>query len=105
MGIARAAIINVLTGRRGQGGSTITMQVARNFFLTTERTYTRKLYEIAMSFKIENELTKDQILEIYMNQIYLGQRAYGFEAAAKPISAVRSQRSPWGKPLRSQGFR
>lgn len=69
--------------RRGQGGSTITMQVARNFFLTTERSYTRKLYEIAMSFKIENELTKDQILEIYMNQIYLGQRAYGFEAAAK----------------------
>lgn len=83
MGIARAAIVNVLTGRRGQGGSTITMQVARNFFLTTERSYTRKLYEIAMSFKIENELTKDQILEIYMNQIYLGQRAYGFEAAAK----------------------
>ena len=83
MGIVRAAIANVLTGRRGQGGSTITMQVARNFFLTTERTYTRKLYEIAMSFKIENELTKDQILEIYMNQIYLGQRAYGFEAASK----------------------
>ena len=51
MGIARAAIINVLTGRRGQGGSTITMQVARNFFLTTERTYTRKLYEIAMSLQ------------------------------------------------------
>ena len=62
MGIARAAIVNVLTGRRGQGGSTITMQGARNFFLTTERSYTRKLYEIAMSFKIENELTKDQIL-------------------------------------------
>lgn len=83
MGIARAAVANLLTGRRGQGGSTITMQVARNFFLTTERTYTRKLYEIAMSFKIEHELTKDQILEIYMNQIYLGQRAYGFESAAK----------------------
>lgn len=83
MGIARAAIANLVTGRRGQGGSTITMQVARNFFLTTKRTYTRKLYEIAMSFKIEHELTKDQILEIYMNQIYLGQRAYGFESAAK----------------------
>lgn len=82
-GIARAAIINVLTGRRGQGGSTITQQVARNFFLTTKRTYTRKLYEIAMSLKIEQKLTKDEILEIYLNQIYLGQRAYGFSSAAK----------------------
>lgn len=82
-GIARAAVINLLTGRRAQGGSTITQQVARNFFLTTQRTYTRKLYEIAMSFKIEDELTKDQILEIYMNQIYLGQRAYGFASAAR----------------------
>lgn len=89
-GILRAAVINVLTGRRGQGGSTITMQVARNFFLTTQRTYTRKLYEIAMSFKIEHELTKDQILEIYMNQIYLGQRAYGFASAA---------RTYFGRPL------
>ena len=89
-GIVRAALINILTGRRGQGGSTITQQVARNFFLTTERTYTRKLYEIAMSFKIEHELTKDQILEIYMNQIYLGQRAYGFAAAA---------RTYFGRPL------
>ena len=78
-GIARAAVINVLTGRRGQGGSTITQQVARNFFLSSERTYTRKLYEIAMSFKIEQTLTKDEILEIYLNQIYLGQRAYGFQ--------------------------
>lgn len=74
-GIARAAISNILTGRRGQGGSTITMQVARNFFLSTERTYTRKLYEIAMAYKIERNLTKDQILEVYLNQIYLGQRA------------------------------
>ena len=73
----------MLTGRRGQGGSTITQQVARNFFLSSERTYTRKLYEIAMSFKIEKTLTKDQILEIYMNQIYLGQRAYGFQSAAR----------------------
>ena len=104
MGIARAAIVNVLTGRRGQGGSTITMQVARNFFLTTERSYTRKLYEIAMSFKIENELTKDQILEIYMNQIYLGQ-PMGLKLPRKPISAVRSQRSRLGKPLRSRAFR
>ncbi len=89
-GIARAAVINLLTGRRAQGGSTITQQVARNFFLTSERTYTRKLYEIAMSFKIESQLTKDQILEIYMNQIYLGQRAYGFSSAA---------RTYFGRPL------
>ena len=82
-GIARAAFINLLTGRRGQGGSTITQQVARNFFLSSERTYTRKLYEIAMSFKIEQTLTKDEILEIYLNQIYLGQRAYGFQSAAR----------------------
>ena len=74
-GILRAAFVNVLLGRRAQGGSTITQQVARNFFLTTERSYTRKLYEIAMSFKIEHELTKDEILEIYMNQIYLCERA------------------------------
>lgn len=83
MGIARAALSNLLTGRRGQGGSTITMQVARNFFLSSERTYTRKLYEVAMAFKIERHLTKDQILEVYLNQIYLGQRAYGFAAAAR----------------------
>lgn len=82
-GIMRAAFTNILTGRRGQGGSTITQQVARNFFLSSERTYTRKLYEIAMSFKIEQTLTKDQILEIYLNQIYLGQRAYGFQSAAR----------------------
>lgn len=82
-GIARAAITNLITGRRAQGGSTITQQVARNFFLSSERTYIRKLYEIAMSFKIERSLTKDQILEIYLNQIYLGQRAYGFQSAAK----------------------
>lgn len=82
-GIVRAAISNFVTGRRAQGGSTITQQVARNFFLSSERTYTRKLYEIAMSFKIERSLSKDEILEIYLNQIYLGQRAYGFQSAAK----------------------
>ncbi len=82
-GIVRAALTNLLSGRRSQGGSTITQQVARNFFLSSERTYTRKIYEIAMSFKIEHTLTKDEILEIYMNQIYLGQRAYGFQSAAK----------------------
>ncbi len=82
-GIARAAIANLITGRRGQGGSTITMQVARNFFLSSERTYTRKLYEIAMAYKIERNLSKDEILEVYLNQIYLGQRSYGFAAAAR----------------------
>lgn len=59
------------------------MQVARNFFLSSERTYTRKLYEVAMAYKIEKNLTKDQIFEVYLNQIYLGQRAYGFSAAAQ----------------------
>ena len=63
-GIARAALSNLLTGRKGQGGSTITMQVARNFFLSSERTYTRKIYEVAMAYKIERHLTKDQILEV-----------------------------------------
>jgi penicillin-binding protein 1A len=82
-GIVRAAIANFVTGRRSQGGSTITQQVARNFFLSSERTYIRKLYEIAMSFKIEQTLTKDEILEIYINQIYLGQHAYGFQSAAR----------------------
>lgn len=82
-GIVRAAVSNLISGRRGQGGSTITMQVARNFFLSSERTYTRKFYEIAMAYKIERNLTKDQILEVYLNQIYLGQRAYGFASAAQ----------------------
>jgi len=83
MGIARAALANLTSGGRGQGASTITMQVARNFFLTREKTYNRKLYEILLAFKIEHELSKDQILELYINQIYLGQRAYGFAAAAR----------------------
>ncbi|HOX88229.1 MAG TPA: penicillin-binding protein 1A [Burkholderiaceae bacterium] len=82
-GIARAAASNFLTGRRGQGGSTITMQVARNFFLSSERSYIRKLYEIAMAYKIESTLSKDRILEIYANQIFLGARSYGFAAASQ----------------------
>lgn len=82
-GLARAAFANFASGRRGQGGSTITMQVARNFFLTSERSYIRKIYEIALSYKIEFSLPKDRILEIYANQIFLGQRAYGFSAAAQ----------------------
>lgn len=83
LGIARATLANITTGGRGQGASTITMQVARNFFLTREKTYNRKLYEILLALKIERSLPKDQILELYINQIYLGQRAYGFSAAAR----------------------
>ena len=83
MGIARAAISNLTSGGRSQGASTITMQVARNFFLSSERTLRRKVYEALMAFKIENSLTKDQILQLYINQIYLGQRAYGFAAASR----------------------
>ncbi|MBW7901161.1 MAG: penicillin-binding protein 1A [Rhodocyclaceae bacterium] len=82
LGVLRAAVMN-LTSSRKQGASTITQQVARNFFLSREQTYTRKLYEALLSFKIEHHLSKDQILELYINQIYLGQRAYGFAAAAQ----------------------
>jgi penicillin-binding protein 1A len=82
-GIARAAYSLVKTGSKKQGGSTITMQVARNFFLSREKTYLRKLNEIFLSFKIERELSKDEILELYLNKIYLGQRAYGVAAAAQ----------------------
>ncbi len=89
--IGRALLSNILAGRKGQGGSTITMQVARNCFLSSEKSYMRKLYEVAIATKLEHELTKDQILEIYVNQIYLGQRAYGFGSAA---------RTYFGKPLK-----
>jgi len=82
-GIARAAIANLISGHKGQGASTITMQVARNFFLSPKRTYTRKFKEMLLAFKLEANFTKDQILELYLNKIYLGQRAYGFAAAAK----------------------
>lgn len=83
LGVARAAYANLTQGGRRQGASTITMQVARNFFLSSEKTLTRKLYEVLLAFKIENNLEKDQILELYVNQIYLGQRAYGFAAASQ----------------------
>lgn len=82
-GLLRAFVANFVTGRRAQGGSTITMQIARNFFLTSEKLYLRKIYEIALAIKIESELSKTQILEVYVNQIFLGQRAYGFSAAAQ----------------------
>jgi penicillin-binding protein 1A len=83
LGILRAAYSNLIGGGKRQGASTITMQVARNFFLSSEKTLTRKLYEALLSFKIENNFSKDEILEFYLNQIYLGQRAYGFAAAAQ----------------------
>jgi penicillin-binding protein 1A len=91
LGMARAAIMNLTSGGKKQGASTITQQVARNFFLSSEKTYTRKLYEVLLSFKIEHNLSKDQILELYVNQIFLGQRAYGFSAAAQIY---------FGKPLK-----
>ena len=92
VGIARAALAQ-LSEARSQGASTITMQVARNFYLSTERTLTRKVYEVLLTWKIESQLSKDQILEAYMNQIFLGQRAYGFAAASeiyfgKPLAEV-----------------
>ena len=90
LGVARAAYANLSQGGRRQGASTITMQVARNFFLSSEKTLTRKLYEVLLAFKIENNLEKNQILELYVNQIYLGQRAYGFAAASQIY---------FGKPL------
>ena len=89
-GILRAALAN-LGHIKSQGASTITMQVARNVYLSTEKTYTRKIYEILLTFKLEHMLSKDQILEIYMNQIFLGNRAYGFAAASETY---------FGKPLK-----
>ncbi len=82
-GLLRAAIELARTGEKRQGGSTITMQVARNFFLSREKTYLRKLTEILLALRIERELTKAEILELYLNKIFLGQRAYGVGAAAQ----------------------
>ena len=90
-GVARAVIAD-LTGGLKQGASTITMQVARDFFLTKEKVFSRKLTEVMLAYKIERTLSKDQILELYMNQVYLGQRAYGFASAARIY---------FGKPLKS----
>jgi len=90
VGVARAAVSNFISGGVRQGASTITMQVARNFFLSKEKTLTRKFNEVLLAFDIEANLSKDQILELYVNQIYLGQRGYGFAAAAQIY---------FGKPL------
>ena len=91
-GVLRAGLAQ-FSRSRSQGASTITMQVARNFYLSTEKTYTRKIYEMLLAFKMESLLTKDQILEVYMNQIFLGQRAYGFASASdiyfgKPLQEI-----------------
>ncbi|MDT9002153.1 penicillin-binding protein 1A [Paucibacter sp. APW11] len=90
LGIVRAGLANVGEAR-SQGASTITMQVARNFYLSTEKTLTRKIYEILLSLKIEHALSKEKILEIYMNQIFLGHKSYGFAAASEVY---------FGKPLK-----
>ncbi len=90
IGILRAAISNTTSGRKKSGGSTITMQVARNFFLSSQKTFLRKFNEALLSYKIESSLTKNQILELYINQIFLGQRSYGFAEAALTY---------FGKPL------
>jgi penicillin-binding protein 1A len=82
-GILRAAVQLILTGKRSQGGSTITMQVARNFYLSSKKTFTRKINEILLSLRIEGALTKEEILELYLNKIYLGNRSYGVGAAAE----------------------
>jgi len=82
-GVLRAGLANLGSGGRGQGASTITMQLARNMFLTKDKTYTRKLREILLAYKIESVRSKDEVLELYMNQIYLGQRAYGYASAAR----------------------
>ena len=82
-GILRAVVNLISTGERGQGGSTITMQLARNFYLSSEKTYIRKLSEIFLALKIERELSKEKILELYLNKIYLGNRSYGVAAAAQ----------------------
>ena len=83
IGVIRAGLTNLISMQKSQGASTITMQVARNFYLSSEKTWSRKFYELLLTFKIEASLSKDQILELYLNQIYLGHRAYGFAAASR----------------------
>ncbi len=83
MGLARAVSELVVTGEKGSGGSTLTMQVARNYFLSLEKTYMRKLNEILLAIEIERRLSKQEIMELYVNRVFLGHRAYGFEAAAQ----------------------
>src|SRR3989338_6718312 len=82
-GLGRAALKILKTGRKSEGGSTITMQVARGFYLTRQKTFGRKLREILLAIKIEHKLKKEKILELYLNKVFLGNRAYGVEAAAQ----------------------
>ena len=91
IGLARASLANV-GHAKSQGASTITMQVARNVYLSSEKTFTRKIYELLLTYKLEHLLSKDQIFEIYLNQIFLGHRAYGFAAAAETY---------FGKPIQN----
>lgn len=91
LGLARAGVRMIQTGTKSQGGSTITMQVARNFFLNRKKTFLRKFNEILLAIKIDRELSKEKILELYLNKIYLGNRAYGVGAAASIY---------YGKPLK-----
>ena len=92
LGVLRAAFANIVSGGAKEGASTITMQVARNFFLSSEKTFRRKINEALLAIKIEHALSKDEILELYLNHIFLGQRAYGFAAAAQIY---------FGKPLKN----
>ena len=93
LGVLRALITNLKSGQTRQGASTITMQVARNYFLSREKTYTRKIKEALLAFKLERELSKNEILELYLNKIFLGHRSFGFQAAAafyynKPLAEL-----------------
>src|SRR5579872_6700266 len=90
IGVVRAALIDTITGHKTQGASTITMQAARNIFLTLDKTYKRKLQEMFVTYEMEHEFTKQEIFGLYMNVIFLGQRAYGVAAAAETF---------FGKPL------
>lgn len=92
LGLGRAAVVLILTGKKEQGGSTITMQVARNYFLTRKKTFTRKIREILLAYRIDHTLSKNKVLELYFNKIFYGNRAYGIAAAAQVY---------YGKPLKN----
>ncbi len=96
-GLLRAAIKLVLTGEKVQGGSTITMQLARNVFLSPERSYDRKIREILLALRIEQQMSKEQILEIYLNKIFLGQRAYGVGAASQVYFGLEPAELSWAQ--------
>src|SRR6056297_3145341 len=95
MGLGRAVSELLLTGAKGSGGSTLTMQVARNYFLSLDRTFTRKFNEILLAIEIERRLSKQEIFELYVNRVFLGHRAYGFEAASQVYYGRSCMNSPW----------